>query len=216
MRRFNTCNTEMPMEDDVYFFRPEAGHGLPHDPFKAIVAPRIIGWISSVDSAGNANLAPYSFCSAVCSNPHVIAFSSEGYKDSVRNIEATREFAWNFVSRELAEPMNATSEPVAHGVDEFRLAGIESAPGRAISVPHVAASPAAMECRLLCVTELKDLNGVSTDHWVVFGQVVGVHIRREYLRDGKFDTFLADPVLRAGYRADYMHGGKRLELYRPY
>ncbi|WP_439685578.1 Flavin reductase like domain-containing protein [Cupriavidus oxalaticus] len=203
------------MEDDVYFFRPDAGHGLPHDPFKAIVAPRIIGWISSLDGSGNANLAPYSFCSAMCSKPYVIAFSSEGYKDSVRNIEATREFAWNFVSRELAEQMNATSEPVEHGVDEFRLAGIESSPGQAIQVPHVAAAPAVMECRLLNVLELKNLDGASTDHWVVFGQVVGVHIRRKYLRDGLFDTFLADPVLRAGYRADYMHGGRRFELYRP-
>lgn len=203
------------MEDAVHFYRPDAGHGLPHDPFKAIVAPRIIGWISSVGAAGNANLAPYSFCSAMCSGPDVIAFSSEGYKDSVRNVEATREFAWNFVSRDLVEQMNRTSERVGADVDEFELAGIASAPGRAIRVPHVAASPAVLECKLLEVIGLKDLNGKSTDHWVVFGQVVGVHIRREYLRDGLFDTFAADPVLRAGYRADYMYGGKRLELHRP-
>lgn len=201
--------------DDALFYRPHDGHGLPHDPFKAIVAPRIIGWISSVDASGAANLAPYSFCSAVCSNPHVIAFSSEGYKDSVRNAEATGEFAWNFVSRDLAGKMNATSARVGPEVDEFRLAGIASAPGRVIDVPHVAASPAVLECKLLQVLRLNDLEGKSTEHWVVFGQVVGVHIRREYLRDGLFDTFSADPVLRAGYLADYMHGGKRFEMFRP-
>ena len=203
------------MEDDVYFYRPEAGHGLPHDPFKAIIAPRLIGWISSVNALGQANLAPYSFCAAVCSRPDIIAFSSEGYKDSVRNVEATREFAWNFVSRELAETMNATAEPVDAEISEFQLAGIESSAGHAINVPHVTASPAVLECKLVDVISLKDLNGDSTDHWVVFGQVVGVHIRRKYLRDGLFDTFLANPVLRAGYRADYMCEGKRFELFRP-
>src|SRR3546814_3766715 len=111
------------MEDDVYFYRPEAGHGLPHDPFKAIIAPRLIGWISSVNASGQANLAPYSFCAAVCSRPDIIAFSSEGYKDSVRNVEATREFEWNFVSRELAETVNATAEPGDAEINEFQQIG---------------------------------------------------------------------------------------------
>ncbi|MCY1359693.1 hypothetical protein D9M69_462790 [compost metagenome] len=111
--------------------------------------------------------------------------------------------------------MNATSAPVDAELSEFQLAGIESSEGRAINVPHVAASPAVLECKLVDVIRLKDLNGDSTGHWVVFGQVVGVHIRREYLRDGLFDTFLANPVLRAGYRADYMCDGKRFELFRP-
>lgn len=203
------------MQDDVHFYRPETGHGLPHDPFKAIVAPRIIGWISTVDTEGNANLAPYSFCGAMCSKPDIIAFASEGYKDSVRNVEATREFAWNFVSRELAEKMNATSERVGPEVDEFKLANLEAGAGRAIHVPHVAASPAVLECKLLDVLALRDLSGMPTNHWIVFGQVVGVHIRRKFLRDGLFDLFLADPVLRAGYRADYVHGGVKFELYRP-
>ncbi|TXI89866.1 MULTISPECIES: flavin reductase family protein [unclassified Cupriavidus] len=203
------------MQDDVHFYRPESGHGLPHDPFKAIVAPRIIGWISTIGADGRANLAPYSFCGAMCSGPDIIAFSSEGYKDSIRNVEATREFAWNFVSHALAEQMNATSARVGPEVDEFRFAGIERGNGRVIGAPHVAASPAVLECKLLDVLALKDLNGKPTQHWVVFGQVVGVHIRRKYLRDGLFDTFLADPVLRAGYRADYMRGGQRFELYRP-
>lgn len=202
-------------QDDIHFYRPEAGHGLAHDPFKAIVAPRIIGWISSLNAAGQPNLAPYSFCSAVSSRPDIISFSSAGYKDSVRNIEATREFAWNFVSRELVETMNATSEAVDAEVSEFQLAGIEPAAGRSIKAPHVAASPAVLECKLVDILALKDMNGESAGHWVVFGQVVGVHIRRKYLRDGLFDTFLANPALRAGYRADYMSEGKRFELFRP-
>ncbi len=172
------------MEDDVYFYRPDAGYGLPHDPFKAIVAPRIIGWISSLTAAGtptSRHTASARQCVPIRTS---LRFSSEGYKDSVRNIEATREFAWNFVSRELAEKMNATSEPVDPHVDEFRLCGVAPAPGRAIRAPHVAASPAVLECKLLDVREIKDLNGDGTDHWLVLGQVAGVHIRRAYLRDG--------------------------------
>jgi flavin reductase (DIM6/NTAB) family NADH-FMN oxidoreductase RutF len=203
------------MTDDVHFYRPDEGHGLRHDPFKAIVAPRVIGWISSRDADGRVNLAPYSFFGAFATFPYIIGFSSEGYKDSIRNIEATGEFVWNLSNRELAERMNRTSAPVGHDVDEFELAGLTKAPGRNVDVPHVAESPAALECKLLQIVRLKNLDGEPMNNWLALGQVVGVHIRREFLKDGMFDTAAARPIMRAGYRGDYAEIGEMFEMIRP-
>src|SRR5215210_6404556 len=131
----------MPAQGDTYFYEPAAGHGLPHDPFKAIVAPRLIGWIATRDRAGRANLAPYSVFNAFSSAPPIVGFSSEGYKDSIRNAEETGEFVANLATTALAEAMNATSAPVAQGIDELRLSGLEAAPCRLVAVPRVAAAP---------------------------------------------------------------------------
>jgi flavin reductase (DIM6/NTAB) family NADH-FMN oxidoreductase RutF len=203
------------MSDPVHFYDPAQGHGLSHDPFKAIVAPRVIGWISSRDADGRINLAPYSFFGAFASFPYVIGFSSEGRKDSIANIEATREFVWNMSTRPLAERMNRTSAPVGPDVDEFELAGLTKAPGRNVAVPHVAESPAALECKLLQVIRLNNLDGEPMNNWLALGQVVGVHIRREFLRDGLFDTHAARPIMRAGYRADYAEIGEMFQMIRP-
>jgi flavin reductase (DIM6/NTAB) family NADH-FMN oxidoreductase RutF len=203
------------MTGDVHFYDPSEGHGLPHDPFKAIVAPRVIGWISSRDADGSVNLAPYSFFGAFATFPYVIGFSSEGRKDSISNIEATGEFVWNMSTRPLAERMNRTSAPVARGIDEFELAGLTKAPGRNVGVPHVAESPAALECRLLQVVRLHDLDSQPMNNWLALGQVVGVHIRSEYLKDGLFDTAAARPIMRAGYRADYAEIGEMFQMLRP-
>ncbi|SAL65252.1 Asp/Glu/hydantoin racemase [Caballeronia arvi] len=197
------------------FYDPAAGHGLPHDPFKAIVAPRLIGWISTRSATGQPNLAPYSFFGAFGSAPPIIGFSSEGRKDSLRNIEATREFVWNLATRPLAEKMNLTSATVGPEVDEFELTGLTPIAGRNVSAPRVGESPAALECRLLQVTHLHDLNGKPTDNWLVLGQVVGVHIQQAYLKEGLFDTRAAQPIMRAGYRADYAQIGEMFEMYRP-
>jgi flavin reductase (DIM6/NTAB) family NADH-FMN oxidoreductase RutF len=203
------------MSDDVYFYDPAEGHGLAHDPFKAIVAPRLIGWISSLDADGRPNLAPYSFFGAFASKPAMIGFCSEGYKDSIRNIEQTGEFVWNLPSHGLAERMNRSSATVPPEVDEFALAGLGAAPGRKVRVPHVAEAPAALECKLTQVVRLKDVDGGVMGNWLALGQVVGVHIRREFLRDGRFDTHAAQPVMRAGYRADYARIGEMFEMVRP-
>ncbi|PLZ00875.1 Asp/Glu/hydantoin racemase [Burkholderia sp. WAC0059] len=200
---------------DTYFYDPLEGHGLPHDPFKAIVAPRAIGWISSRSPDGIANLAPYSFFGAFATFPPIIGFCSEGRKDSVSNIEATGEFVWNFVSRPLAEQMNRTSAPVAPEVDEFALAGLTAVPGRNVSVPHVGEAPAALECRLLQVIRLHTLDGAPLDNWLALGQVVGVHIQPAFLKDGLFDTHAAQPVMRAGYLADYANIGEMFRMFRP-
>lgn len=203
------------MSNDVHFYDPAAGHGLAHDPFKAIVAPRVIGWIASRSAAGQVNLAPYSFFGAFSSEPKIIGFSSEGYKDSIRNIEQTHEFTWNLASRPLAEAMNRSAAPVAADVNEFELAGVTQAPGRNVQVPHVGESPVALECRLLQVLQLRGLDGQPTGNWIALGQVVGVHIRREFLRNGRFDLLAAQPVLRAGYRGDYALIGEMFEMLRP-
>jgi flavin reductase (DIM6/NTAB) family NADH-FMN oxidoreductase RutF len=199
----------------THFYHPDEGHQLSHDPFKAIVAPRLIGWISSRDPNGRVNLAPYSFFGAFATFPYIIGFSSEGYKDSIKNIEETGEFVWNLSSKPLAGQMNKTSAPVAHEVDEFELAGLTKAPGINVAVPHVAESPAALECKLLQIVRLKALDGTPMNNWLALGQVVGVHIRREFLKDGIFDTAAAQPIMRAGYRGDYAGIGEMFEMIRP-
>ncbi|MEQ5844072.1 flavin reductase family protein [Paraburkholderia acidicola] len=197
------------------FYDPAQGHGLPHDPFKAIVAPRMIGWISTRDPEGRLNLAPYSFFGAFATFPAIIGFCSEGYKDSIRNIEATGEFVWNLATKPLAGQMNRSSAPVAPDVDEFELAGLTPAPGRNVAVPHVGETPAALECRLLQVIRLHTLDGTPMDNFLALGQVVGVHIDPAYLKDGLFDTQAAQPIMRAGYRADYAEIGAMFQMVRP-
>ncbi len=200
---------------DVHFYDPAVGHGLPHDPFKAIVAPRVIGWMSTRSADGRLNLAPYSFFGAFASAPPVIGFSSEGRKDTLRNVEQTGEFVWNLCSQELAEAMNRSSAPVAPEVDEFELAGLTPVAGRKVAVPHVGESPAALECRLLQVVRLHDVDGRPLDNWLALGQVVGVHIRKAFLRQGLFDTQAAQPILRAGYQGDYARLGEMFRMFRP-
>ena len=205
----------MDANSDVHFYDPAAGHGLAHDPFKAIVAPRVIGWMSTRSAEGRLNLAPYSFFGAFAGSPPIIGFSSEGRKDTLRNIEQTGEFVWNLCSQELAEAMNRSSAPVAPEVDEFELAGLTPVAGRNVSVPRVGEAPAALECRLLQVVRLHDLDGRPMDNWLSLGQVVGVHIRKAFLRDGLFDTHAARPILRAGYRGDYAGLGDMFRMFRP-
>ncbi len=203
------------MTDSMYFYDPKGPHGLAHDPFKAIIAPRVIAWISSRSAAGQLNLAPYSFCGAFSNQPKLIGFSSDGCKDTLRNIEETGEFTWNMVSRDMLDAMNTSSAAVAHGVDEFTLSGLQHAPGRSIETPYVADTPVALECRLVQIIHLHDLDGQPTANRLVLGQVVGVLIQPRCLRDGRFDLQAAQPVMRAGYRGDYAALGEMFELLRP-
>jgi flavin reductase (DIM6/NTAB) family NADH-FMN oxidoreductase RutF len=200
---------------DFHFYEPGQGHRLPHDPFKAIVAPRPIGWISSLDQQGRLNLAPYSFFNAFCESPPIIGFSSGGRKDSQRNIEATGEFVANLATRKHAEAMNRTSAPVPHGVNEMELAGLEAAPSVMVKPPRVADAPAALECNLLLILPLKDLDGTPTANTLILGQVVGVHIDKAFLNEGIFDLSLAHPIARCGYRGDYAEVTSLFEMIRP-
>ncbi len=205
------------MTQKSVFYQPGQPHDLPHDPFNAIIAPRPIGWISTMSAQGVANLAPYSFFNAFNYHPPIIGFSSIGYKDTVKNIKETGEFCWNFVSEGLAEAMNQTSASLDAEVDEFQWAGIDKRPSKLIQVPQVAASPVVMECRLSQIVQLQSVDGQLCDSYLVLGEVVGVHIAAEFLDDGVFNTAKAQPILRAGGPADYFtitQDNKR-QLYRP-
>jgi flavin reductase (DIM6/NTAB) family NADH-FMN oxidoreductase RutF len=189
----------------MFYETSKNNHGLPHNPFKAIVAPRPIGWISSMSAKGEINLAPYSFFNGVTDHPPIVMFSSEGRKDSVAFVEETREFVCNLATYDLREAMNHTSAPFARGVNEMERAGIEPAPSRLVKPPRVKASPCALECKWLQTVRLDDINGRQTDRYVVFGQVVGVHIDDKFIKNGMLDTAAMRPIARAGYR-DYFVG----------
>jgi flavin reductase (DIM6/NTAB) family NADH-FMN oxidoreductase RutF len=205
------------MPDDIHYYEPARGHGLPHDPFNAIVGPRPIGWISTQDTVGRLNLAPYSFFNAFNYTPPIIGFSSIGRKDSVRNIEETGEFGWNLATRPIADAMNTTCAPVAPEVDEFKLAGLTPAASRVIAAPRVAESPVSFECRLTQLIQLHGANGASVDTWLVLGEVVAVHISKSLLVSGVYDTVAARPILRGGGPADYFEIGPEalFRMHRP-
>ena len=201
----------------MHFYEPAQGHGLPHDPFNAIVGPRPIGWVSTRAADGVLNLAPYSFFNAFNYVPPIVGFCSIGHKDSVRNVQATGEFVWNLVTRELAEAMNQTCAAVPPEVDEFALAGLTPEASRIVGVPRVLESPVAMECRVSQVVQLRSAAGAAIESWLVLGEVVGVHIAQRLLKDGVYDTARAGHVLRGGGPADYFTIGPEqlFRLFRP-
>lgn len=205
------------MPNASHFYEPRLGHGLPHDPFNAIVGPRPIGWISTRSAAGLLNLAPYSFFTAFNYTPPIVGFASIGYKDSVRNIEETGEFVWNLVTRPLAEAMNQTCAAVAPEVSEFELAGLTPLASNLVAPPRVAESPVAFECRLTQLLQLQDASGQKLPTWLALGEVVAVHIARRLLVNGVYDTSQADHVLRGGGPADYFSvgPGQLFKMFRP-
>ena len=184
-------------------YEPANGHRLPHDPLNAIVAPRPIGWVSSVSADGVPNLAPYSFFNLFNYSPPLIGFSSMGWKDSVANIAATGEFVWNLVTRDLGDAMNATAANVAADVDEFALAGLATLPSTMVKPPRVAASRAQFECKVTQIVRLETKEGRELDQWLVLGEAVAIHIDPAMLEDGVYQTARAQPILRGGGPADY-------------
>ena len=199
------------------FYQPEKNdHGLPYNPFKAIVSPRPIGWISTVDNHGIANLAPYSFFNALCDTPPMVMFASSGSKpdqasgkDSLANIRATGEFAVNIVSYELREPMNKSAASLPADTDEFEASGLTKAEGITIGAPHVAESPAVLECKLY---KIIDLPGASNT--MVIGEVVGVQIKDDLIVNGKLDVTRYQPLARLGYM-DYAVVNEVFSLVKP-
>lgn len=186
------------------FYRPDAGHGLPHSPFNAIVAPRPIGWISTRGSDGQDNLAPYSFFNAVAYDPPQVMFASTrtkpdrgDTKDTVAHIQETGVFCVNVVSFAQQDQMNATAAGLAKEIDEFAEAGIEKADCESISCARVADSPAALECKLTQIVQLPGAN-----NFAVFGEVTGVHLDDVCMTDGYFDPTKYHPLARMGYK-DY-------------
>jgi flavin reductase (DIM6/NTAB) family NADH-FMN oxidoreductase RutF len=197
------------------FYEPHArGPELPHDPIKAIVAPRPIGWISALDRNGAVNLSPYSFFNMFSSRPAIVGFSSEGRKDAVTFVEESGEFVCNLVTYELREQMNLTSAPLPRGESEFAHAGLEMAESRIVKAPRVKAAKAALECKLVEVIVLRTHRGEALQAHLVLGEVVGVHIDDALIRDGRFDTRAARIISRAGY-ADYAVADTFFSLQRP-
>jgi flavin reductase (DIM6/NTAB) family NADH-FMN oxidoreductase RutF len=184
----------------VFYDAIENKHGLKHDPFKALVVPRPIGWISTVSRCGICNLAPYSFFNAVGESPHYVAFASAGLKDSVANIAATGEFVCSLATWDLRFEMNTTSAPVPRGVDEFPLASLTAAASRLVKPPRVKESPAAFECRHWQTVELPAVAPQGGGYCLVIGLVVGIHIDDTFINDdGLVDTGAMHPIARLGY-----------------
>lgn len=199
------------------FYRPGIDpHGLSHNPFKAMVAPRPIGWISSLDAKGTANLAPYSYFNVIADNPPMVMISSTGAKpdrgdtkDTVANIRETGEFVCNIVSFALKDAMNQSSGDYPANVDEFEMAGLEKAPCEVVKAPRVAAAPGALECKLWKVIDLP-----APGQLMVIGEVVGIHIDDAALKDGIFDVTSFQPVSRLGY-LDYSYVSEVFQMNRP-
>lgn len=203
--------------DRVHSYEPRKGHRLAHDPIASIVGPRPIGWISTQSEGGQLNLAPYSFFNLFNYKPPIVAFSSVGYKDTIRNVQATREFVVNLATRALAEQINLSSAAVATEVSEFALTGLSPVASLIVAAPRVGESPVSLECKMLQVQQLAGLDGELLETWMVTGEVVAVHIDTALLVEGSYDTTKAHPILRGGGPADYFEITQQslFKLYRP-
>ena len=184
------------------------------DPFKALVGPRPIGWISSLAADGTANLAPYSFFNAVADDPPMVMFSTVGRKDSISNIEETGEFVCNLATWDLLDGMNVSSAGVGSEVDEFDLAGLEKASSTMVKPPRVAATPVALECRYVQTVALHDVDGAEMNNLMVIGQVVGVYIDDALIVNDRVQIAKAKPIARHGYM-DYSVVTELFRLERP-
>ena len=197
------------------FYEPHKNdHGLPRDPFKAIVSPRPVGWITSMNTKGEINLAPYSFFNAVSDDPPIVMFSSDGYKDSLSFVAETKEFVCNLATLDLINAVVTTGISYPRGTNEMIEAGLEPVPSRLVRPPRVAASPCALECKLLQIVDLNDLAGQPAHRHVVFGQVIGVHIDERFIKNGRLDTAAMQPIARCGY-ADYAVVDRVIPVVRP-
>lgn len=197
------------------FYEPaKRNHGLPYDPFKALVIPRPIGWISTLTRAGAVNLAPYSFFNAVAGSPPQVMFSSEGEKDSIRNARDTGEFVCSIVTYELLMQMNATSAPLPPEASEFNHAALTPVASNLVGPPRVKEAKAALECKVTDVLQLKSHDGSLTTNYMAIGEVVGVHIADDAIRDGVVDPQLLRVVARLGYK-QYSVTDHVFELKRP-
>ena len=200
--------------ENALFYTADEPHGLPYDPFKAIIAPRPIGWIGSTDKQGRPNLAPYSFFNAVASRPNMIAFSSEGLKDSARNVRDTGEFTFSLATLPLAEQMNLSSASLREGENEFELARLTMAPSRSCARPSSPRARRRLNARWCISSSCAISSGEPTGKFLIIGQVVATHIKDEFIRDGRFDAVKAQSIARCGYN-DYATLDAQWELIRP-
>ena len=198
----------------MFYETADNKHGLAHDPLKALVAPRPIGWVSAVDQTGRINLSPYSFFNMLNTRPALVCFSSEGMKDAMSFVAESGEFVCNLATYDLREAMNASSAPLPRGESEFLHAGLEMAESRLVKAPRVKAAAAALECKLVSIQQLKTHDGAPLETYMAIGQVIGVHIDERCIRDGRFDMTIARTIARCGY-ADYAVVDDVFSIIRP-
>ena len=183
------------------FYEPrKKNHGLPQDPYTAIVGPRPIGWITSMNAKGEVNLAPYSFFNCVSSDPPMVMFASDGRKDTIEFVEETGEFVCNLAVWDLRTYVKDTSQTYPRGVNEMEMVGLKPAPSILVKPPRVAASPCALECKWLQTVRPNDVDGNPAPRFIALGQVIGVHIDERFIKDGMLDTAAMKPIARAGYQ----------------
>lgn len=190
-------------DHEFHSYEPGSGHGLQHDPLASILGPRPIGWISTRSATGRINLAPYSFFNVFNYKPPIVAFSSVGWKDTIRNVRDSGEFVVNLATRALAEQVNLSSAELASTEDEFSFTGLDPLASRHLAAPRVRQSPVSLECKLTQLQQLAGLDGQKLQTWMAFGEVVAVHVARSLLKEGVYDTAAARPILRGGGPADY-------------
>ncbi|MFN0264013.1 flavin reductase family protein [Tepidamorphus sp. 3E244] len=198
----------------MFYDAVKRDHGLKHDPVKALIAPRPIGWIGSKSKSGVLNLAPYSFFNAFSTHPTIVGFASEGYKDSIANIEETGAFSCSLATWDLRDQMNESSAPTDSGISEFELAGLTPVDCEMVDAPRVKESPVALECRYLKTVNFDPVDGVEVTASTVFGAVVGIHIDDSLIEDGMVDITRAQPLARLGYR-DYCVVRELFQMTRP-
>ena len=186
----------------MFYDAIENRHGLPHDPLKALLVPRPIGWISTVSRDGICNLAPYSFFNGVGEKPGYVVFGSAGIKDSLKNIEENGEFVCSMATWDLRFHMNMSSASVPYGVDEFPLAGLTAVASKLVKPPRVKESPVALECKYVSTTTTPRHEKTGKIHHLVLGLVIGVYIDDRFITGGLVDTGAMKPIARMGYR-DY-------------
>ena len=196
------------------FYDARSKAPLKHDPVKALVAPRPIGWISTLRGDGVANLAPYSFFNLVASGPSIVAFSSAGRKDSQTNAEQTGEFVCNIASFDQREAVNSSAATLPPEIDEFALTGLGTLASQLIKPPRVKGAPAHLECVYLQTVPLFSKGGVRNGFDLVLGEVVGVHIDDQFVKEGMVDTAAMRLIARLGY-LDYSVTDEVFALKRP-
>ena len=198
------------------FFEPKARDKtlLPHDPFKALIAPRPVGWISSMDREGRVNLAPYSFFNAFSGAPPLVGFCSEGEKDSMTFARDSGEFVWNMATYDLRWQMSESSAPLGRGESEFEHTGLTMAPSKLVRAPRVKESPAQLECKVTEIIQLRDMEGAITSRFLVMGQVIGIHIDDDCIENGIVQITRMKPIARCGYQ-DYSVLDQVFSIKRP-
>jgi flavin reductase (DIM6/NTAB) family NADH-FMN oxidoreductase RutF len=198
------------------FFEPKSRDKtlLPHDPFKALIAPRPVGWISSMDREGRVNLAPYSFFNAFSGAPPLVGFCSEGEKDSMTFARDSGEFVWNMATYDLRWQMSESSAPLGRGESEFTHTGLTMAPSQLVRAPRVKESPAQLECKVTEIIQLHDMEGNQTPRFLVMGQVIGIHIDDDCIEDGIVQITRMKPIARCGYQ-DYSVLDQVFSIKRP-